>query len=157
MFKKLTIKARGIGFYILLLIIGSLFIIPSLYLMICFFIPNNEMYGDYLALIVCIIGFSFYSYQMILVDKKRKVVFEDTYFITQGQNEKIFPPIREDCRNFVNYRCLTKLGAQCIEFQFVDNRNVLFHTMQFSKKQILAILNEIQKRGGFNDVKIDIK
>ena len=51
----------------------------------------------------------------------------------------------------------SKYAAQCLEFTFVDGKKILFHTMQFSKKQNLQILNEIKKRGGFpnQEIKFD--
>ena len=76
-------------------------------------------------------------------------------FLTSGQNKNIFPNIKQDCSSFINYKKTSKLGAQCIEFTLKNNKKVLFHTMQFSKKQIHQILVEIQMRGGLKN--IDIK
>lgn len=154
-FNRLVVRARGLGFYFLLLAC-LFFIIPSIWLIVCFFIPNNEMYLDWINLIIFLLSLIFWLYQLILILKKRKVIFEDTIFITYGQNEKFFPRIRESCENFIDYKCSQKLGAGCIEFKFKDNKKVLFHVMQFSKKQIVFILKEIQKRGGFQGIEIKI-
>ena len=156
MYNKTIIRANGIGFYILIFLC-LIFIIPSFALIVCFFIPKTEMYHNWLNLMICFAALCFFSYQIFIIIRNGKVVFDDTMFITYGQNKNIFPEIKQNCSSFINYRNTSKLGAQCIEFTLKNNKKILFHTMQFSKKQIYQILKEIQIRGGLKDIDIKIK
>lgn len=154
--KNLTIRAHGFGF-IFLLIMDLMFVIPAIVLIILFFIPNNEMYFNWFGLLICIITLLIWGYEGIKLFKNGKVTFINNKFITRGQNSKIFPAIKRDCKDFVSYKLTNKYLALCVEFSFTDGKKTLFHIMQFTKKQNLKILQEIKNRGGLNNIEITLK
>lgn len=153
----LTIRAHGFGFIFMLMAILTLLIagVVSLATSFLWFNKDIGLIESFCGLLVIIIFEPFLIIELLNLFKKAKVEFIDHVFITNGQHKKIFPPIHVNCEDFVNYKLISKFGAQCIEFTFKSNKKVLFHIMQFSKKQILTILNEIKIRGGFPNQEVN--
>ncbi len=156
---KLIIRAHGFGF-IFLFILLSIMILTGLVVLVTTFIWFNKeinLIESILIILAILIGIPLLIFEVVNLFKKAKVEFNDNIFLTIGQNKKIFPRIEQDCKNFMSYKLTSKYAAQCLEFTFVDGKKTLFHTMQFSKKQNLQILNEIKKRGGFpnQEIKFD--
>lgn len=153
----LTIRAKGIGF-IILFCICSLFIVAALYLIVCFFIPSvTDVYHNYIYLIISVIALAIASLELVEIFRKGQVKFIENKFVCKGQNQRIFPAIEQDCKDFVSYKLTSKYTTQCLEFTFTDGKKVLFHTPQFGKKQVIQILNEIKKRGGFPEQEVKIE
>ena len=130
---NLIIRAHGLGF-IILLCIYLLFPISALSLFICFFIPSTDVFHNIEILILSIIAFAFFSIEIFNLFKKGKVIFHNEYFECKGQYTKYFPKFKKKYSEFKSFKITSKLGAQCIEFTFTNEKKVLFHTMQFSKK-----------------------
>ncbi len=156
---NLIIRAHGFGF-IFLFILLSIMILTGLVVLVTTFIWFNKeinLIESILIILAILIGIPLLIFEVVNLFKKAKVEFNDNIFLTIGQNKKIFPRIEQDCKNFMSYKLTSKYAAQCLEFTFVDGKKILFHTMQFSKKQNLQILNEIKKRGGFpnQEIKFD--
>lgn len=156
---NLIIRAHGFGFIFLctllfIMLIACVFIISTAYIWF-----NNlfNLAESVFGLIIIIIFTPLLIQEIYNLFKRAKVEFNDNIFLTIGQNKNIFPRIEQDCKNFIAYKLTSKYAAQCLEFTFVDGKKILFHTMQFSKKQNLQILNEIKKRGGFpnQEIKFD--
>ena len=155
----LIIRAHGFGFMFLFSSL-SIIILAGLISLITSFIWFNKevnLVESLLIIWAIIIGEPLLILELISLFKKAKVEFVNNRFVTIGQNKKIFPQIKQDCKNFISYKLTSKYTVQCLEFTFTNGKKVLFHTMQFSKKQNLQILNEIKRRGGFpnQDIKLD--
>lgn len=155
----LTIRAHGFGFIFLFMCLLIMILSGILSIITSFLWFNNELnlVTNILCLIFIIIFELFLIKEFVELLKKAKVDFINDIFITKGQNKKIFPRIHINCKDFVSYKLTSKYAAQCLEFTFINGKKILFHTMQFSKKQNLQILNEIKKRGGFpnQEIKLD--
>ena len=156
---NLIIRAHGFGFIFSFTLL-SIMILTGLIALITAFIWFNKeinLIESILIILAILIGMPLLIFEVSNLFKKAKVEFNNNVFLTIGQNKKIFPRIEQDCKNFMSYKLTSKYAAQCLKFTFVDGKKILFHTMQFSKKQNLQILNEIKKRGGFpnQDIKLD--
>lgn len=155
----LIIRAHGFGFIFLSTLLFTM-LISGLVLISTAYIWFNNLFNlieSIIGLIIIIIFIPLLVIEILNLFKKAKVEFVDNKFVTIGQNKKIFPQIKQDCKNFISYKLTSKYTVQCLEFTFTNGKKVLFHTMQFSKKQNLQILNEIKRRGGFpnQDIKLD--
>ena len=156
---KLIIRAHGFGF-VFLFILLSIMILAGLVTIVATIIwlsKGMNLIESIFGFIIAIIFIPMLIIEVINLFKKAKVEFVGNIFFTIGQNKKIFPRIKQDCNNFITYKLTSKYAAQCLEFTFVDGKKTLFHTMQFSKKQNLQILNEIKKRGGFPNQEIKLE
>ena len=152
----LVIRAHGIGVIVLISIL-LLFIICSIISIVCFFIPNNEAYLNWIYFVIPLLAIIIIAYEMKKILKDGKVLFFNNLFITNGQNSRIFPKIEKNCSEFESYKLTSKLCSLCIEFTFTNGKKVLFSVMQYSKKQVIQILNEIKKRGGLQTQEVKIE
>ena len=152
----LVIRAHGIGFIISFTIL-FIFIIMSISLLISFFIPNSEAYFNWIYFVIPLLAIIIIAYEMKKILKDGKVLFFNNLFITNGQNSRIFPKIEKNCSEFESYKLTSKLCSLCIEFTFTNGKKVLFSVMQYSKKQVIQILNEIKKRGGLQTQEVEIE
>ena len=150
------IRAHGIGVIVLISIL-LLFIICSIISIVCFFIPNNEAYLNWIYFVIPLLAIIIIAYEMKKILKDGKVLFFNNLFITNGQNSRIFPKIEKNCSEFESYKLTSKLCSLCIEFTFTNGKKVLFSVMQYSKKQVIQILNEIKKRGGLQTQEVEIE
>lgn len=151
----LIIRAHGIGFYFLL-IIYTIFLLISVGLFICCFISTTDIYLDWIVLTISTISFFILIYIIIKLFRDGKVIFKNNIFITNGQNQKVFPLIKQDCDKIISYKQDVKLFTPCITFILSNGEKKSFHIMQYSKKQIINILIEIQKRGGLQNQEIKL-
>lgn len=155
---NLIIRAHGLGFIFMFFIEFIMLVVGLISVVTCFLWFNKEMdlVSSIVLLIIILLGIPWLFFELINLFKKAKVEFVGQKIITYGQNSKYFPEINTNCENFFKYKLTSKFAAQCIEFTLKDNKKILFHTMQFSKKQVLSILNEIKTRGGFLNQEIEL-
>lgn len=152
---RTIIRAHGIGF-ILVICLCLMFIIPSIILMICFFIPNTEMFHNWLYFVITLLALVYFVFEFITLFTKGYVLFDDDKFITKGKYSKKFPPINKNCEEFTNFKLTSYLSGFCLELTLKSNQKILVHVSQFSKKQVIKILQEIKNRGGFVNQDIEL-
>lgn len=154
----LTIRAHGFGFNIMCFMF-LLFIIPSIILIILFFIPNNEMYFNWFGLLICIITLLIWGYELVnwIIERKVKFVNNKFIFFKFEKNKSKNKLIKLDCKDIIDYNYKFKNLLSYLEFDLISGKKVKFHYIIFSKKQFLKILNEIKIRGGLNNIEIKLK
>ena len=152
--KKLTIRAHGFWFYVCLFAcIGgiALCLLAALFALI---LREDDFYSSWVAIVIYIIGIIWMIYETVMLFKKGKVEFDGEKFINPGKYTSFYPPFKVKCSDIIACR-IVMLG---FEFTFANRykKKEYFHTLQFSKKQLQQILNEIKARGGLQDQEIDI-
>lgn len=150
---KLIIRAHGFGFCSLLI----LYLVITITILICIvmsFLPKNveSIYSSWWAILLYCCGLILIIFEIIMLFKKGKVEFLGDEFINPGKYTNYFPPFKVSCIDIVSYELL----AVCIVFTFSNGKKQNFHTMQFTKKQNLQILQEIQNRGGLQNQEIKL-
>lgn len=155
----LIIKARGVG-YFLCLFLCLMFILSGIISLIFSYIWFNkemDIVESIFTLVGVIVGVPVFSYELSVIIKKARVKFEDNKIITKGGGkEEWFPPIQKKCEEFISYKLTSKMTILCFEFTLINNKTILFPTTQYTKKQLLQILQEIKNRGGFPNQEIKI-
>ena len=141
----------GFGFLFLFGIL-LFFLLMGIFIFVCFFVKDTYSYNNLYALLVSIGGQGICIYELYILFVQVPAKFINNEFITKGKNPKYFPPFKKDCREFVGY----KYTGMALEFTFTKGAKKQFHCAQFTKKQILKILQEIKNRGGFPDKEIKL-
>ncbi|MBR2221332.1 MAG: hypothetical protein IJ975_04265, partial [Clostridia bacterium] len=147
---------HGFGF-IFIVILFLCFVVAGIYMIVNFFLPG-EMYHSWGAFLVGVIGIALGGYQIFEFFKQGPVIFdENNNFISPEKNKKYFPAFKINCKNIVDYKIKITGFSACIEFFDINKRKTILTVIQFSKKQVYQILNEIQIRGGLQNKEIVIK
>ncbi len=121
------------------------------------FIKETEIHNNWYALTISLLTLIYFSYQLIMLFRKGKVVFIENKFISYGKYIQFFRAFNVNCNDIINYQRLSKFGMIYLQFNLKNHRTINLHVMQFSKKQINQILLEIQNRGGLINIDIDKK
>ena len=152
--KKLTIRAHGFGFYVCLFMYLSLVALGVLAVVLALTVDEEGFHTSGVAIIICFLTTIWAIYETVMLFKKGKVEFDGEKFINPGKYTSFYPPFKVKCSDIIACR-IVMLGFQ---FTFANRykKKEYFHTMQFSKKQLQQILNEIKARGGLQDQEIDI-
>jgi len=153
--KELIIRAHGIGFFIVLMMI-SIIILFGIISIIGIFITNTLLYKYWGYIIISIIVFAILINELIKWIKVNKVIFRGNEFISPKRSDIKYLGINKNCEDFVGYKIVYRNLLMSMEFKFSDGSTSYFHYITFTKKQILQILNEIQKRGGLKDIEIKL-
>ncbi len=153
--KELIIRAHGIGFFIVLMMI-SIIILFGIISIIGIFITNTLLYKYWGYIIISIIVFAILINELIKWIKVNKVIFRGNEFISPKRSDIKYLGINKNCEDFVGYEIVCSSLLMSMEFKFSDGSTSYFHYITFTKKQILQILNEIQKRGGLKDIEIKL-
>jgi len=154
--KELIIRAHGFGFLYITVIL-FLFICAGIYVIVSFFISSDpEVYHNILAIIFVPIVTIVCFCELIKWIKVNKVIFRGNEFISPKRSDIKYLGINKNCEDFVGYEIVCSSLLMSMEFKFSDGSTSYFHYITFTKKQILQILNEIQKRGGLKDIEIKL-
>lgn len=148
---KKVIFPYGFGFWFLFAII-TLFFGMCVFLFVYFFIPGTFSFHQWYVLLTSIVVGGICIYEYYILFSQAPVKFIDNQFITKGKNPRYFPPIKVNCEDIVSYELL----SISIKFTLSNGKKKDFHTVQFTKKQNLQILQEIQKRGGLQNQEIKL-
>ena len=149
---KLIIRAHGFGFWCLFTIYALILLMGIVTFIMSFIYTDGGFYSSWLARVIYIICIGLMTYEVVMLFKKGKVEFVGNEFINPGKYTSYFPPFKVNCADIVSYELL----SISIEFTFANRKKKNFHTVQFSKKQNLLILQEIQKRGGLQNQEIKL-
>ena len=149
---KLVIRAHGFGFYILLFLYSMFVLLGIIALVLSITSKEDGFYSSWIAMVIYVVVTFIMVYEIVMLFKKGKVEFVGNEFINPGKYTSYFPPFKVNCADIISYELL----SISIEFTFIDGKKKNFHTIQFSKKQNLQILQEIQKRGGLQNQEIKL-
>ena len=152
--KKLLIRAHGFGFYVCLFMCLSLVALGIFTIVMVFIVDEEGFHTSAIAIIIYFLTTIGMTYETVMLFKKGKVEFDGEKFINSGKYTSFYPPFKVKCSDIIACR-IVMLGFQ---FTFANRykKKEYFHTLQFSKKQLQQILNEIKARGGLQDQEIDI-
>lgn len=148
---KKVIFPYGFGFWFLFAII-TLFFGMCVFLFVYFFIPGTFSFHQWYVLLTSIVVGGICIYEYYILFSQAPVKFIDNQFITKGKNPRYFPPIKVNCEDIVSYELL----SISIKFTLSNGKKKDFHTVQFTKKQNLQILQEIKNRGGLQNQEIKL-
>ena len=150
---KLVIRAHGFGFYILLFLYSTFVLLGIIALVLAITSKEDGFYSSWIAMAIYVVVTFIMVYEIVMLFKKGKVEFVGNEFINPGKYTSYFPPFKANCADIISYELL----SISIEFTFIDGKKKNFHIVQFTKKQNLQILQEIQKRGGLpnQEIKLD--
>ena len=152
--EKLLIRAHGIGFYVCLFMCLAPIALAIFVMIVALLVKEDKIYGNWQAIVFSFIAIVWMTYETVMLFKKGKVEFDGDKFINPGKYMSFYPPFKVKCSDIISCRIII-MG---FEFTFANRykKKEYFHTLQFSKKQLQQILNEIKARGGLQDQEIDI-
>ena len=155
MYKNNKIRATGVQ------VIGASIIILSiamvgLVFMFIFIFDNNSISKWYIILSVLTIAICCYEFCKFVVYSSKITFDEEGNFIVVGNNPDL-EPINTSCKDFVSYEVK---GSKHNIVIWLENcrtgKTYYILNFTFTKKQIVAILQEIQNRGGLIDKEISL-
>lgn len=149
---KLVIRAHGFGFYILLFLYSMFVILGIIAFILAITLKEDGFYSSWIAMIIYLVVAFIMVYEIIMLFKKGKVEFVGNEFINPGKYTSYFPPFNVNCEDIVSYELL----SISIKFTFSNGKKKNFHIVQFTKKQIMQILQEIKNRGGLKNQEIKL-
>ena len=68
-----------------------------------------------------------------------------------------FTALKQECREIVDYQLRHKNMVLAIEFTLASDKKKYWPCVQFTREQVIRVLQEIQSRGGLVNKNIELK